>query len=237
MSSKVHKVWDLPRRIFHWLNVIFVFALIALGLLMMNKASLGITGTDAKIGLKKLHVFIGYGFTLNLIIRLLWGWCAPRHSALIRKRVTLTEISHYQAQKAEGNQPQYIGHTPLGRISVVIMFVLLSTIMITGLVRAGTDIYYPPFGSTVQTFIAERGEMPSKIRPYDATFVDSAAMEQLKPFKSLMGNVHRYSVYLLMLLIVMHILAAIKTEVKQHPGIISAMFSGNKLIEGKAEDE
>ncbi|WP_338049508.1 cytochrome b/b6 domain-containing protein [Parashewanella hymeniacidonis] len=233
----MHNVWDLPRRIFHWLNVFFVFTLIALGLLMMNKSALGITGTEAKVGLKTLHVLIGYGFCINLLLRISWGLIGPKHPKLSLKRTSLSELSNYQTRISKGHKPQYLGHTPLGRVSVMLMFILLGVIMITGLVRAGTDIYYPPFGSTVQAFIAEHGELPSKIKPYNDTYVDPSAKLQLGPFKSLMGNVHRYSVYLLMFILIMHIWAVVKTEVTLHPGLISAMVSGKKIIEGKAEDE
>ncbi len=237
MAIQVHKVWDLPRRIFHWLNVFFVFTLFALGLLMLNKSSLGITGTDAKIGLKTLHVILGYGFTINLLFRIIWAWAGPKHPKLNQKPTTLQELSNYQTEVVKEHKPQYLGHTPLGRVSIALMLILLSVIMTTGLIRAGTDIYYPPFGSTVQAFIVERGEQPSKIKPYNETFVNQAAMQQLESIKSVAGDTHRYSVYLMMLLVVMHIFAVIKTEIKIHPGIISAMFSGNKPIEGKAEDE
>jgi cytochrome b len=35
----------------------------------------------------------------------------------------------------------------------------------------------------------------------------------------------------------LHVFAVIYTEVKRQPGIISAMFSGKKLIQGQPKDE
>ena len=237
MAIQVHKVWDRPRRIFHWLNVLFIFLLIVIGLIMQNKAALGISGLAAKIGLKQLHVIIGYGFSLNLIVRLCWGWFAPKHQALRKSAISLNEIQSYQQKINQGQTPQYLGHTPSGRVSVAVMFVLLVVVMLSGLVRAGTDLYYPPFGSMVQNYVAQVGVDSSKIKPYDNHFVDQKQLSKLKPSKSVIGQVHKYAVYLLMLMIILHVVAVIKTELRVHAGIVSAMISGKKPIEGKAEDE
>jgi len=107
----------------------------------------------------------------------------------------------------------------------------------TGLIRAGTDIYYPPLGSTVQSYLAAPNVEPSSLKPYDATGVDTDKANAIKPIKGLAGEVHVYAVYLLMLLIVLHVFAVVYTEIKHQPGIISAMFSGTKIIQGKPKDE
>jgi len=56
MSFKEYNAWDAPIRIFHWVNFISVISLIFVALIMMYKVELGITGVDAKIALKELHV-------------------------------------------------------------------------------------------------------------------------------------------------------------------------------------
>ena len=67
-------VWDPMIRIFHWINFITVFLLILIGLIMMNKGALGIEGVDAKVGLKTLHVVVGYVFVINLLVRFIWAF-------------------------------------------------------------------------------------------------------------------------------------------------------------------
>ena len=237
MTLKVHNVWDFPRRLFHWLNVLFILALITIGLIMQNKAALGITGLPAKIGLKQLHVIIGYGFSLNVLFRLCWGWFAAKHQSLKHRTVSFREIKNYQTKIAQGQKPQYLGHTPLGRVSVTVMFILLVVVMLSGLIRAGTDIYYPPFGSLVQDYVAQTDVDSRQIKPYDNHLVDQQKLASIKPAKSLIGSIHKYCVYLLMLMIILHVWAVIKTELSVHQGIVSAMISGKKTIEDKAEDE
>ncbi|MBE8167313.1 MAG: cytochrome b/b6 domain-containing protein [Shewanella sp.] len=233
----VHKVWDRPRRIFHWLNLFFILALTFVGLIMLNKSALGISGLEAKIALKTLHVILGYGFAVNLILRLLWGWLGHKHPSLRIGQNPIANIVQYQSQIRQHQKPQYLGHNPLGKIAVILMFVLMSIIMMTGLLRAGTDIYYPPFGSSVQKLIVSADSDPRMIKPYDDQFVDKQSVAQLKPYKSVVGKIHLYSVYLLLLMIAIHIIAVIKAEITLQPGLISAMVSGKKLIKGKAEDE
>ena len=42
--------------------------------------------------------------------------------------------------------PAYAGHSPLGRLAVLVLLLVLGVQGLAGLVLAGTDIYYPPFG-------------------------------------------------------------------------------------------
>ncbi len=204
---------------------------------MLNKSALGIHGLEAKIALKTLHVVLGYGFALNLIVRLVWGCFGCIHPTLRLGRAPIKDIIQYQSQITAQQKPQYLGHNPLGKIAVIIMFILMIIVMVTGLIRAGTDIYYPPLGGIFQKWIVKDDYEPTAIKPYDETLVDQQAIAQLKPYKSVIGKIHLYSVYVLLIMIALHIIGVIKTEISLQPGVISAMVSGKKWIIGKAEDE
>ncbi|QYJ77592.1 cytochrome b/b6 domain-containing protein [Shewanella acanthi] len=235
-----HSVWDKPTRLFHWLNVILVFALTLLGIMMMFRTELGITETSGRIGLKTLHVLFGYGFAINLIIRIIWGFIGNKYARfgqIIPSSKSLNALKSDKAAVAAGNVPQYLGHSPKGKLAVFAVLLVLVTMMLTGLIRAGTDIYYPPFGGAVQSYIAADNVDASSIKPYDPTGVNEEKANALKPLKGFTGEIHEMGFYLLLLLIVLHIFAVIYTEVNIQPGIISAMFSGIKLIHGKAKDE
>jgi cytochrome b561 len=107
---------------------------------------------------------------------------------------------------------------------------------VTGLVRAGTDIYYPPFGSMAAEYVAGPGIEPGNLVPYDTTDVDKEKYDSLKAFKKPFGTVHIYTAYFLMFLIILHIAAVVRIEIKEGGGIISAMFTGKKLLNEKAAD-
>jgi cytochrome b len=234
-----YKVWDLPTRMFHWINFTTVIVLIFVGLVMLFKKELGIESVDAKIALKELHVIVGYVFVANLVFRIIWGFAGNRYArwrSLIPAGNYSESAGEYIKSLKQGKPLQYAGHNPLGQLAVSVIFLCLITMAVTGLIRAGTDIYYPPFGSIAAGYVAAPGVDPGSIIPYDTADVDKEKYDALKAFKKPFGLVHIYTSYFLMFLIVLHIAAVIKVEIKEGGGIITAMFTGRKLLSDKARD-
>ncbi len=234
-----YKVWDLPTRVFHWVNFTTIIGLIIMGLIMLFKKELGITGIDAKVGLKEVHVFIGYVFALNLIWRILWGFIGNKYarwSNILPHKGFIKIVKDYVLSVKSGDAEQYIGHNPLGRLAITFILLLLIILAATGLVRAGTDIYYPPFGSLVVDYIIEPGVDPDNIMPYVAEGTDPDKVSSLKAFKGPFGKVHLYSSYILMFMIVLHIFFVVRAEVKEGGSLISAMFTGKKILTKKPVD-
>ena len=237
---KVYKVWDLPTRLFHWINFTAVISLIFFGLIMLYKKELGITSVEAKIGLKEVHVIIGYVFVLNLVFRLLWGFAGNRYArwrAILPGRGFLQSVHDYKASLGAGSPQQFLGHNPMGRLAITAMLLLLLVMAGTGLIRAGTDIYYPPFGAYVAEYIAAPDTDPASLVPYDPTGTIAEKADRLKTFKGPFGLIHLYTAYILMFIIVIHITAVVYTEVREGGGIISAMFTGKKILSGKPVDD
>jgi len=236
---KRYKVWDAPTRIFHWVNFTTVLLLLLVGFLMLFKKDLGITGLDAKIAIKEIHVLIGYVFVLNLMVRLVWGFIGNRFarwSSLLPGKGFAATLFSYIASIRNGNPQQFLGHNPMGRLAVIALFLLLITQATTGLIRAGTDIYYPPFGSMFAAQVAAEGIDPATIKPYDKTGTDAAAYKELKAFKHIYGDIHLYTAYALLALIFMHIFAVVRDEITEGGGLVSAMFSGKKVLSKEPED-
>ncbi|RKZ60998.1 MAG: cytochrome b/b6 domain-containing protein [Gammaproteobacteria bacterium] len=234
-----YKVWDLPTRVFHWVNFTTIIGLIIMGLIMLFKKEIGITGIDAKVGLKEIHVFIGYVFALNLIWRILWGFIGNKYarwSNILPHKGFIKIVKDYVLSVKSGDAEQYIGHNPLGRLAITFILLLLIILAATGLVRAGTDIYYPPFGSLVVDYIIEPGVDPDNIMPYVAEGTDPDKVSSLKAFKGPFGKVHLYSSYILMFMIVLHIFFVVRAEVKEGGSLISAMFTGKKILTKKPVD-
>jgi Ni/Fe-hydrogenase 1 B-type cytochrome subunit len=240
LPYKNYNTWSVSVRWFHWINVLTVLALIFVGLIMMYKKELGITGIEAKVGLKELHVIIAYIFSTNLIIRILFAFIGPasaRLSAFIPSKGYMQSLHSYRASLKTGKPQQFIGHNPLGKLAVTALFSLLIILMLSGLMRAGTDIYYPPFGSFVSHYIAEQGVKPGSLKPYQKEGINKEKLAILNTFKSPIGKIHKYSAYLLMLLIILHVTAVVRAEVKEGDRLISSMFSGKKTFIGKPQDE
>ena len=239
-SYKSYNTWSPAVRWFHWINVLTVIALIFVGLIMLYKKELGISGLEAKISLKELHVIIGYIFASNLLIRLIFAFIGPasaRFSAFIPGKGFMQHLQSYRASLKAGKAQQFIGHNPLGKLAVTALFSLLIIMAMSGLIRAGTDIYYPPFGSAVASYIAADGVDPASLKPYQKEGINAEKMASLKAFKSPVGKIHLYSAYLLMFLIIIHIAAVVRAEVKEEDSLVSSMFSGKKIISGRPHDE
>jgi len=234
-----YKAWDLPVRLFHWINFTTIIMLIFFGLVMLFKKELGIEGVEAKINLKVMHVTIGYVFVANLVIRILWGFIGKRHArwrTLIPSSGHMQKVRAYRDSIRQGTPLQYTGHNPMGQIAATVIFLCLLVMAVTGLIRAGTDIYYPPFGSSVAEYVALPGVDPSTLVPYDKSEVDEEKFDALKAFKKPFGTVHIYTSYFLMFLIIVHIAAVVHAEVRQGGSIISAMFTGRKYLNEKSSD-
>ena len=238
-NIRIYEAWDINTRLFHWINVLCVITLSILGLIMLNKGSIGISGTEASIGLKALHVTVGYVFATNLIIRIAWGFIGPPlslFSTLLPGKNFKQEMKSFNASVKAGQPQTFIGHNPKARVFLLVMFLLLTTIMVTGMVRAGTDIYYPPFGDFIAKYVAAEDISPAEIKPYDETGTDADKLASLKAFKKPFGTIHIYGAYLLWLLILVHLFNVIRADARGHGTLISAMFSGKKHLPRPPED-
>lgn len=239
-KSKAYKAWDLPTRLFHWINFLCVLILSLLGLIMLNKGAIGISGPEAGIGLKTLHVLVGYVFAANLLVRIAWGFIGDRHSrwsSLLPGKNFKQQIREYNASIKSGQPQTFIGHNPKGRLSVLVLLLALTIMLVTGMVRAGTDIYYPPFGNIFASQVAADGVSPADIKPYDKTGTDAAKLAELRAFKAPFGEVHVYTAYILWILILVHLVAVIRAETGGEGTLVSAMFSGKKHLTREPADQ
>ncbi|MCW9012800.1 MAG: cytochrome b/b6 domain-containing protein [Gammaproteobacteria bacterium] len=238
-AFKEYKVWGLPSRIFHWVNFLSVICLVFFGILMMYKKELGIVSIEAKLALKEVHVIIGYVFATNLLLRIIWGFVGDKYARwryILPGAGFIKNTRNYIRANSTGEQQQYLGHTPTGRLAITFIFILLIVLMSSGLIRAGTDIYYPPFGGYVTEYIAAPDTNPEDIIPYNTAGTDADKTKQLKSFKKPFGVVHSYAAYTLMFMIFLHVFFVIRAEVKQGGGLITAMFTGKKIFRHKPVD-
>lgn len=236
VNLKAYSAWDVPTRLFHWINFTCVISLLFVGFVMLYKKELGISGNEAKIALKQLHVLIGYVFVANLLWRFVQGFIGNQYARWRALKTSKSELLAYTASAHEGTPQQFVGHNPVGKLAVILILLTLLVMTVSGLVRAGTDIYYPPFGGMVAEYVAAAEVDPATLMPYDATGVDEQKAAALKTFKKPFGKIHLYTAYFLMLLILIHIAAVVREESRRGGSIISAMFSGRKFLTGKPTD-
>lgn len=237
---KTYSAWDASVRWFHWINLICILGLIAVGVAILNTKPLGVTD-DGKILLKTVHVWIGYVFALNLLWRLVWAFIGGSRA---RWRAILpggpgykTEVRQYLAALRAGRPRQYIGHNPLGRIAVALLLLLLVVQAITGLVLAGTDLFYPPIGAWIAGWVAAPGVDPATLVPYAPDMYEKAAYEAMRAFRKPFVTIHYYGFYTLLFVALVHIIAVVMTELREGGNLVSAMFTGRKVLSEPPADQ
>ena len=229
-------VWPKSIRLFHWINVITMSLLIVIGLIIFNGKTLGVT-VDAKIMLKTIHVTIGYIFAINLIIRLVMGFIGSSNDMWSQ---TLPFMKGYKKELTKFRRSPkqvYKGHNPIGKLMVLALLIAMTIQMATGLILAGTDIYYPPLGQHFAKSIAVDETQLDVIEPYSKVNVDDERYKQLREFRSPIITAHVYAFYALVILIPLHILGVIIAERREKSGLVSAMFNGYKFLPEKPNND
>lgn len=229
-------VWTSRIRIFHWVNVIAILLLIIIGTVILNAKTLGIS-VDGKILLKTIHVFAGYLFAVNLLFRITigfigkgferWGETLPFNSGFVK------DLSEFKQAKNK----VYKGHNPIGKLMVAALLTFMIIQMISGLVIAGTDIYYPPFGQYFSESIAIDKSKVDLVKPYSKENVDEDAYKQMRAIRSPFAITHLYSFYVLIFLIPLHILGVIFGERKDRTSLVSSMINGYKYLPDEKKKE
>lgn len=231
-SYTSYKVWDRGIRWFHWINFLSVLGLFVTGLVIYNGKTLGLAG-EAKITMKILHTYFGYVMAVNLLWRIVQGFTGSRFarwSAIFPGKGFFAELGDYIKSLRSGEPNAYLGHNPLGRLMVLTLLVLLLTQAITGLVLAGTDLYYPPLGAWIAGWVAPAGVDPSTLLPGNKAMADAVAWGEMRAFRKPFIEVHESVFFILGIAIVLHIAAVVMGEIRERAGLVSAMFSGHKVL-------
>ena len=230
------RVWDKNVRIFHWLNFICILGLIALGLFILYAKEFGVN-SDGKILLKTLHTYVGYVFVVNLAIRLIWAFFGSGFSKwkaiLPFKKGYISSLKNYISGFKKRDAPVYAGHNPVARLMVTLLFLSLTTQAVTGLVLTGTDLYMPPFGNQIEEWVrtpVENSREVQALTPGSKEGVDPDAYQAMRSFRMPFITVHKYGFYVLGFLILFHIGGVVVTEVRERNGLVSAMFTGEKVF-------
>lgn len=237
---KAYRVWDAPTRWFHWINALSVLGLIVVGYLILHGRDLELPRTGS-LKLKVIHTWVGYVFAVNLLVRIVWGFVGNRYARwraiLPAGRGYLSALGSYVTALFSRHPEQYVGHNPLGRLSMTTMLVLIVILAVTGLVLAGTDLFYPPIGHWIAKWVAAPGIDPGTLVPNAPDMVDKAAWDSMRAFRKPFIVSHVYAYYALLVLVALHLVGVVITEIREGGNLISATFSGTKILSRRPVDE
>ncbi len=193
MERKID-VWDLPVRVSHWTIVVLVFA-------MWLTSELGGEWLER-------HMVIGYVLLGVVLFRLIWGIIGTRYARFTgfawHPRGLLDHLRHFFSRTPSG----YIGHNPMGTLSVVALLGLL-------LFQLGTGLF-------VDDDIYLRGPL--------ATWVDRDMRVELTAL-------HKEGFHVLLALIVLHVAAILYYRVVKRESLVLPMITGKKRVPESSADQ
>lgn len=179
-------------------------------------------------------------FVINLLLRIVWTFIGNRYARweaiLPGGRGYLAALAACVKGLFTKSSRHYLGHNPLGRLSVTTMLVLLLAMAVTGLMLASTDLFYPPAGHWIAKWVAAPGVDPAALVPGVPEMVDKVVWDQMRAMRKPFITVHVYAFNALLVVAFLHVVGVILAEIRHGGNLISATFTGKKLLSGPPED-
>ena len=186
--KKLIRVWDLPIRLFHWLLV----ACIVGSLICVNIGGNAI----------QWHAYFGYSILTLLIFRIIWGFIGSTHARFASFLPNREAITNY----LQGKSPRFLGHNPIGALSVFALLLVLSVQAVTGLF--------------VDAEIAFQGPLSKYLSESSVSFL---------------SEMHESNQVVIYTLIAIHIAAIWYYKKLKGEDLIRPMISGDKEIDPSEE--
>jgi cytochrome b len=117
-------VWDVPTRVFHWLQVL---AFGGAYLLAFSERT------------RDYHDALGYILLVLLVFRLVWGFIGTRYARFSSFLFKPREIVAYLGSMIKGKPGHYLGHNPAGSVSVWLLLAVGMFICVTGVMSLQDD--------------------------------------------------------------------------------------------------
>lgn len=203
-----YAVWDAGTRWFHWINALSVLALAIVGVVILQSGDIG-APNPGKVTLKKIHVIIGCVLAINLAWRFAWTFMGDRYA---RWRAILPGGRGFCHALRSYVAAFLAGHPEpyLGHNPAGRPSVSVLLLLITVLALSGLVLAGTDF------FFPPSG----------------GRVEFRAPFIL----VHEYGFYALAGLVALHVGAAIVAAVKEGGSLISAMFTGRRILDRRPRD-
>lgn len=182
-STRKVKVWDLPIRLFHWLLALGIFAM------WLTADVLDRLG---------LHMAIGLALIGLIVFRLVWGVIGSDTARFTQFVKCPRTVITYLKQPKAGT---WLGHNPLGALSVLAMLASIIVQLMTGLF-ANDQIYNE---GPLSDYVSER-------------------------YQDLASAIHQVNFYILLGLIALHLLAIAFYQFKKHEPLVTAMITGKRSL-------
>lgn len=206
-------VWELPVRVFHWINAAAIMLLIITGLYIGRPFVAASVQEEAYYSnlmgwARYIHFFSAFAFTVNLLIR--WYWVFKGNNFATSNPLkrgfwseTFETIKYYLLLKHK--KPHYTGHNPLAQLSYW-LFVGVGSIVA---IFTGFYLYFEPqpesFWAKLFMWVPELFGNSFLVRSW-----------------------HHYVAWAFILFIVVHVYMAFREDWMEKNGTMSSIFTGFK---------
>lgn len=211
LSTGEVRVWDIGVRLAHWLLAVgFVVAYV----------------TEGDRDVLQVHVWAGYGITLIVLWRLVWGLVGPEHARFVNFVRGPRAIWSYLRGLVSGSGRRHLGHNPAGGAMVVLLLASLLGTTLSGLGLYAVDKGKGPLAG----WLAE---------PNTATVQNPAAGgETAKPAKrkaskndgleDALEEVHEFLANFTLFLVLLHVAGVAASSFAHRENLPRSMLTGNK---------
>jgi len=202
------KVWDIGVRVGHWLLVV-AFAVAYL--------------TEGEP--RWLHVYAGYVIGAWVLLRLLWGFCGPRHARFADFVRGPRQVLAHLRGIVRLKPSRYLGHDPTGGWMVLALLLGLSGTVGSGLALYAVEDQAGPLagwiGGPVASVGGESQDHRAAAEEEDDEGEEDEALEEL----------HEVFANLTLALVFIHIGGVLLVSLTTRENLIRAMFTGRKRSE------
>ena len=216
-DHKLVYVWQLPVRIFHWLNVVAIFALCVTGFLIGNPPAIA-NSAEASFSywfgiVRFIHFIAGFVFFFNFMMRIYWAFVGnkyarwrnyiPLKKAQWKEIVSVLKVDILHLK----NEPlDSIGHNSLALASYFGLFIAFVVQSVTGfaLYAAMSDNWFSSLFAWASPMAG--GDLPTR-------------------------QVHHLFMWIFIIFTIIHVYLVFYHDYVERRGITSSMIGGWKFIE------
>ena len=216
-------VWQLPVRLYHWLNALAIFVLIGTGFYIGDPLALN-SHKDASsqftMGwMRMLHFIAAYIFLFNFIFRIYWAFVGNKYESWRAFIPTNKEFfkGFWQVLKIDilmmkGKEPLNVGHNPVAGISYFVIFIAFIVQCLTG---------FGLYATMSHSFIAQA----------------FAWVPALTDGDIVLRQIHHWAMWIFILFTVVHVYLVLYHDYVEGRGELSSMVGGWKFIEEEVFEE
>lgn len=213
-------VWDWPTRVLHWVNALLVISLIVLILGVEWMKDLGIE-KQLRRPVKEWHAWIGHIFLVTFSLRIIWGFVGNKYARfsdiLPLKSWQWNAIGHnikWYLSGFKGRAAKAIGHDPLAALFYTVLFIVLISQALTGMLLSGAEFHTFP----------------------GTLFTAGMSIDAIEGLEHSLEELHEAGMLFLLFFIAAHLIGLVAHEVKEKTGLLTSMVNGKKCLSREDAD-